>query len=283
MRKTKHIKTKHVKTGKEVILQVLYILIGMIMVSPILYALSVSFMENKDVLTNPINILPPSITLDNYKTALTRTPLLRYILNSTIVSLVSTISRIIMGSMAAYAFAFYDFKGKKILFALAMATMMIPPDVLIIANYGTITKLGLTNTFLGICSIFLVSANNMFLLRQNFLSYSKSLKDAAYIDGCGSIRFFTKILIPTSTPVIITLFISSFVSVWNQYVWPMLITKENEMRTVQVGVAMLKDRESSVFAPTMAAVIIALIPTVLIFIVFQRKIVAGMMDGAVKG
>jgi len=275
-------KTRRIKIFKEFFIQLIYVSIGILIIFPILYALSVSFMENKDVLTKPINLLPPSATLDNYSIALTRTPLLRYLLNSTIVSLISTISRIIMGSMAAYAFSFYEFRGKKALFALAMATMMIPPDVLIIANYGTISKLGLINTYFGMCSIFLVSANNIFLLRQNFLSYSTSLRDAAYIDGCGTIRFFTKILIPTSSPILFTLFISSFVSVWNQYVWPMLVTKENEMRTVQVGVAMLKDRESSIFAPIMAAVIIALLPTLIIFILFQRKIVAGMMDGSVK-
>ena len=95
-------------------------------------------------------------------------------------------------------------------------------------------------------------------------------------------RFFLWVLLPASKPIMVTVFLSSFVSVWNQYVWPMLVTNQNEMRTIQVGITMLKDRESAVFGPVMAGVIIALLPTVLLFVLFQRKIVSGMMSGAVK-
>ena len=99
------------------------------------------------------------------------------------------------------------------------------------------------------CSIFLVSATNVFLLRQFYLSFVKSLKEAAYVDGCGNVRFFLWVLLPASKPIMVTVFLSSFVSVWNQYVWPMLVTNQNEMRTIQVGITMLKDRESAVFGP----------------------------------
>ena len=270
------------RKSTSIVMQIFCVLLGLMILFPILYALSVSFMEQKDVLARPTNLLPPSPTLDNYIQAFTRTQLGRYMLNSFIVSLVCSLARIVFGTMAAFSFSFFEFKGKKLLFALTLATIMIPPDVLIVQNYITISKLGLINTYLGICSIYLVAATNIFLLRQHFLSFSLSLKDAAYVDGCGNLRFFIRILLPTSKPVITTVFLSSFVSVWNQYVWPMLVTNVNEMRTIQVGITMLKDRESSVFGPVMAGVIIALVPTVLIFLCFQNKIVSGMMDGAVK-
>lgn len=271
------------KKSQSILMQLFCILLGLLILFPILYALSVSFMEQKDVLSRPPNILPPNPTLANYIQAFTRTQLGRYLLNSFIVASVCSIARLIFGTMAAFAFAFFEFKGKKILFALTLATIMIPPDVLIVQNYVTVSKLGLINTYLGICSIFLIAATNIFLLRQHFLSFSLSLKEAAYIDGCGNVKFFVKILFPTSVPILTTVFLSSFVSVWNQYVWPMLVTNMNNMRTIQVGITMLKDRESSVFGPVMAGVIIALVPTVLIFLIFQRKIVSGMMSGAVKG
>lgn len=102
------------------------------------------------------------------------------------------------------------------------------------------------------------------------------------MDGCGNVRFFFTVLLPVSKPILVTVFISSFVNVWNQYVWPMLVTNQNEMRTIQVGITMLKDRESAIFGPVMAGVVITLIPTVLVFVLFQRKIVSGMMSGAVK-
>lgn len=273
------------KTKKlyDLLVQMICISIALVILFPILYAGSVSLMEQKHVLSKPPNLLPPTVTFENYVTAFTRTILGRYMVNSFVISLVCSVSRVIIGTMAAFAFAFFDFKGKRLLFAMTLATIMIPPDVLIVSNFTTISQMGLTNTYLGVCSIFLVSATNIFLLRQHFLSFAKSLQEAAYIDGCGSIRFFTAILLPVSRPIMTTVFLSSFVSVWNQYVWPMMVTNKNELRTIQVGITMLKDRESSIFGPVMAGVMVALIPTVLLFLVFQRKIVSGMMSGAVKG
>lgn len=265
-----------------IFMQALCLVIALFMLFPVLYACSVSFMEQKAVLASPPNIIPPKITLENYVTAFTRTTLPRYMLNSFIVAAVCSISRVLLAAMCAFAFSFMEFKGRKILFFLTLSTMMIPPDVLIVSNFTTISRLGLINTYIGICSVYLVSAANIFMLRQHFLGFSKSLQEAAYIDGCGNLRFFFTILMPTSKPVLTTVFLSSFVNVWNQYVWPMLVTNKNEYRTIQVGITMLKDRESAVFGPVMAGVVVALIPTVLLFIIFQKSIVAGMMSGSVK-
>ena len=266
----------------DVFVQLFCIGLSLVILFPILYALSVSLMEQRAVLAKPPNLLPPKVTFENYRIAFTRTTLWRYMLNSFIVALICSMSRMVIATMAAFAFSFFEFKGKRLLFALTLSTIMVPPDVLIVSNFTTISRLGLINNYLGVCSIFLVSATNIFLLRQHFLSFAKSLKEAAYVDGCRNIRFFTAILLPTSKPILTTVFLSSFVSVWNQYVWPMLVTNKNELRTIQVGITMLKDRESSIFGPVMAGVIMALIPTVLLFLVFQRRIVAGMMTGAVK-
>ena len=234
------------------------------------------------VLASPPHFLPPEVTFENYVTAFTRTTLPRYMVNSFVVAVICSVSRVLVACMSAFAFSFMEFKGKKILFFLTLSTMMIPPDVLIVANFTTISQMKLVNTYMGICSVYLVSAANIFMLRQHFLGFSKSLKEAAAIDGCGNLRFFFRILMPTSRPVVTTVFLSSFVNVWNQYVWPMLVTNKNELRTIQVGITMLKDRESAVFGPVMAGVVVALIPTVLLFVVFQKQIVAGMMSGAVK-
>jgi sn-glycerol 3-phosphate transport system permease protein len=266
----------------DVFVQLFCIGLALVILFPILYALSVSLMEQRAVLSKPPNLLPPKVTFENYRIAFTRTTLWRYMFNSFIVALICSMSRMVIATMAAFAFSFFEFKGKRLLFALTLSTIMVPPDVLIVSNFTTISRVGLINTYLGVCSIFLVSATNIFLLRQHFLSFAKSLKEAAYVDGCRNIRFFTAILLPTSKPILTTVFLSSFVSVWNQYVWPMLVTNKNELRTIQVGITMLKDRESSIFGPVMAGVIMALIPTVLLFLVFQRRIVAGMMTGAVK-
>ncbi len=270
------------RARKDALVQAVCIVIAIGLLFPILYALSVSFMENRDILSRTPRILPSKITWENYRTALFSTMLPRYIVNSFVIATVCGVSRIMMGAMAAYAFAFFDFKGKAFLFSLTLATMMIPVDVLMISNYTTISKLGWMNTYLAVCVVFLVNGNNIFLMRQQFLSFTKSLREAAYVDGCGSVLFFIKILMPVNKPIMTTVFISSFVGVWNQYVWPMIVTNKDEMRTVQVGITMLKNWDSMVFGPVMAGVIVALIPTIFVIVVFQKKIVAGMMNGAVK-
>ncbi len=263
-------------------IQAAALICALIMLAPLLYALSVSFMKPSEILTKQYHLLPVHPSLENYIKAFTATPLLRYLLNSFIVALIVSFARVVTGTFAAFAFAFYDFKGKKLLFTMALATMMIPSDVLIVQNFITISKLGLVNRYLGICSIFLVSANNIFLIRQQFLTFSRELREAANLDGAGDWAFFIRILIPTSRPILATVMLSSFVSSWNQYVWPMLATNRTDMRTIQVGITMLKDRESSAFGPVMAGSVIALLPTILVFVFFLEQIVSGMMTGSIK-
>ena len=204
-------------------------------------------------------------------------------LNSLILAGASSVIRLITASFAAFAFAFYEFKGRNLLFMLCLGTVMIPSDVVLVTNYQTISQLGLVNTYIGMMSVFCVSAMNIFMMRQNFLTFSKTLQEAAYVDGCSNIRFFFKILLPTSTPVLTTVFISSFISTWNTYLWPMLVTNNPLMRTVQVGVTMLNNEDGNVYGPIMAASMMVLVPTAMIFLIFRKKIVSGMMGGAIKG
>ena len=160
--------------------------------------------------------------------------------------------------------------------------MIIPTDVLVVQNYFTVAELGLINTYMGMMIVFFVSAMNIFIMRQNFLSYSKSLKEAAMVDGCSNFRFFLQILLPSSSPILFTVFISSFVGTWNTYLWPLIVTTVNEMRTAQVAITMLNVSDASAYGVVMAASIIILIPSILIFLLFQKKIVGGMMEGSVK-
>lgn len=274
-------KTK--KTIRSVLFQAFCIFVGLIIISPILYAFFISFMPSNQILRRPPTFIPETWILDNYKMALTLTTLGRFMLNSLIIAGVSSVVRIITASMAAFAFSFFRFKGKDVIFMLFMGTIMIPSDIVLVTNYQTTASLGLINTYLGMMLIFLVSATNVFMMRQYFLTFSVSLKEAAAVDGCGNLRFFLQILLPLSTPVITTIFISSFIGTWNTYLWPMLVTNDNTMRTVQVGVTMLNFPDGTVYGPIMAASILVLLPTLLIFVIFQKKIVGGIMGGAVKG
>ena len=259
------------------------ILLGLLVLFPVIYCFFVSFMMPNQVQSIPPTIFPKEWTLDNYWNVMETTTIGRFMLNSLILAGASSVIRLITASFAAFAFAFYEFKGRNLLFMLCLGTVMIPSDVVLVTNYQTISQLGLVNTYIGMMSVFCVSAMNIFMMRQNFLTFSKTLQEAAYVDGCSNIRFFFKILLPTSTPVLTTVFISSFISTWNTYLWPMLVTNNPLMRTVQVGVTMLNNEDGNVYGPIMAASMMVLVPTALIFLIFRKKIVSGMMGGAVKG
>ena len=267
----------------DVPMQVINIMVGLVIAFPIIYAFFISFMDPAQVLTGGINIIPKKWTLENYVTAFTSAPLMRFMWNSFVLAFVSSLIRVIVSALAAFAFAFLEFRFKNFWFMLILATMMVPADVVLVANYQTVSKMGLINTYLGMMIVFFVSAINIFQLRQSFKTFATSLKEASHIDGCSNFRFFCLILLPTNISTILTVFITAFIGTWNTYLWPLLVTNQTDMRVVQVGVTMLNFSEGTVYGPIMAASMIILLPTLILFLTFQKKIVAGMMAGGVKG
>lgn len=268
---------------REGVLQALYLMVGLVIAFPIIYAFFISFMEPSQVLAGGVNLIPKKWTLENYKTALNSAPIMRFMWNSLILATVSSIVRVIVSAMAAFAFAFLEFPCKNLIFMTMLATIMIPTDVVLVANYRTVSSMGWVNTYFGMMVVFFVSAMNIFQLRQSFKTFATSLKEAAHIDGCSNFNFFIRILLPTNFSTILTVFITAFIGTWNTYLWPLLVTNKTEMRTVQVGITMLNFSEGTVYGPIMAASMIVLLPSLVLFLTFQKKIVTGMMAGGVKG
>ena len=262
--------------------QLMCVGMGLIVMFPVIYAFFVSFMEPSQIFSRDAGIIPERWTLENYRTALTTAPLMRFMLNSFMISAVSSIVRVLTASLAAFAVACMDFPGKNFLFILVLGTFMIPGDVVLAANYQLVARAHLINTYLGMMAIFLVSGMNIFMLRQSFKTFSSSIRDAAMVDGCSNFRFFWKILLPSNTATLLTVLITSFMSTWNTYLWPMMVTNKKEMRTIQVGITMLNFADGNSYGPVMAASIIVLLPALLLLLVFRRQIVAGMMAGGVK-
>jgi sn-glycerol 3-phosphate transport system permease protein len=276
--------TKKALNGK--VYQAVCVSIGILLMLPVIYAVSISFMTADEILVKELRFFPGTFGyLENYYIVFTQTRVFRFMFNSFVVAFVSSAIRIVTASMAAFSFAFFNYRGRHVLFYLVVGSLIIPADVLVVQNYFTTAELGLINTYMGMMVIFFVSAMNIFVMRQNFLSYSKSLREAALVDGCGNFKFYSRILMPSNTPLITTVFISSFVGTWNTYLWPLLVTNVNEKRTAQVAVTMLNINEGSSYGPgaVMAAATVILIPSILVFLLFQRRIVSGIMAGAVKG
>ena len=267
----------------KIILTILSIFVGLLIIFPLLYALSLSFMSQTEMTKYPHKIIPSTLTLDNFKAALNTVPLLKFIANSFIVSICVTVGQVITASLAAYAFAFYDFKGKNLLFLMVLSTMMIPAETTVISNFLTVSSWGWNDSLQVLIVPFLTSAMGIFLMRQFYLTIPKEIKEASKIDGCGNIKFLFRILIPISKPAIASLSIYVFINTWNQYLWPLLTINNGNNRTVQIGISMLQYSEGSNYSVVLAGAILILIPSVFIFLLGQKQLVKGMTAGAVKG
>lgn len=259
------------------------LLAGFVVISPVLYALSLSFMSQAELTTYPPKLFSCNPSLRAYHEALESAPLLWFVFNSLFVSIAVTFGQIIISSLAAYGFAFFNFPAKKFLFFTVLSTMMIPGEVTIMANYLTIAQLNWLNTYQALIVPHLVTAMGIFLLRQYYLTLPVSLKEAATLDGCGHARFYLSIVLPLTQPAAASLGILVFLRVWNQYLWPLLVTNNTAFRTVQIGVRMLQAEEKTDYTVVLAGVIIVLIPSVIIYALGQKKLIGGMMEGALKG
>lgn len=259
------------------------ILVAFIVLLPLFYAVCIAFMPAGELFTTEFNLFPKEPTFQNFIDAFHNVPLLRFIGNSFFVAGVITIGQIISCSLAAFAFTFLEFKGKGILFALVMATMMIPGEATIISNYLTVSKLGLLDSYTVFIIPYLTSAMGIFLFRQFYMSFPISLYESAKLDGCTNLRFIVKILIPLTKSAIGAMAVYTFINAWNMYMWPLLVTGSDKMRTVQIGISMLNSVDSQSITLMIAGVVMIIIPSISIFIVGQKQLIRGMFSGAVKG
>lgn len=265
------------------VLYIILVIVALLVLFPIWTAVNISLLNDSQVAQYPPQMFPTSFSLANYARALEQAPLVRYLFNSVTQSTLVMLGQLITACLAAYAFAFIDFKYRNFLFLVFLATLMIPWEATIIPNYLLIKKLGWDNTFQGLAVPFMATGFGTFLLRQFFLRIPKELQDAAVMDGCGSFRFLLKIVLPLARPALGTLAVYSFLQTYNQYLWPLLITNDQSMRTVQIGIALLQDEERFMYNTVMAGVVFVLVPTFILFIFSNRQLIRGLTAGAVKG
>lgn len=251
---------------------------------PVLYMLSVSFKSAAEAYQFPPTILPVQPVTSNYPEALRAAPLGQFMLNSLIAATGITILQLITSIFAAYALARMDFKGRKFILAVVVAVLMVPPEITVLPNYLMIVRGGLLDTYTALIAPFSASAFGIFLLYQFFRGVPKELEEAALIDGASRLRFLFQILVPVSMPAIISFAVFSFVSAWNQYLWPLVVTQTTSMRTVQIGVGMFRsEQEASSWGLVMAATSILVIPSLALFVATQKQFVKGLIMSGVKG
>lgn len=255
----------------------------LIIVYPFLWLILSSFKQETDIIRYPPKTWPQLFTLVQYIRVWKKLPLLRMFMNTLAFSLFTTVFNCLLCSMGGYAFARMQFRGKNVLFALVMISMMIPFQVFMIPLYIEEFKLGILNSFTGLILPRLTWPLGIYMMRSFFVSLPKSLEEAARIDGAGEYRIFGQIMLPLCLPAFLTIGIMTLVNNWNELAYPLILTNTAEMRTLSVGLAMFVGQRVIEYGATLAAASISLLPLLVIYAFLQKYFIKGVVMSGLKG
>ncbi len=251
------------------------------MLLPFVIMLMLSFLPEGQIAAGNFDFTP---TLDNWRNVFSKIPAGRYFLNSLIVSGLTAAGQVLFSAMAGFVFARASFKGKDILFYIFLLSMMVPPQVNIVPLFWVMSSLNLVNTYPALILPGLFGGFGVFMMRQFFISFPAELEESARLDGAGTLKTFFTIVIPLAAPALITLGIFTFVSAWNSFMWPLIVTNSESMRTLALGLAIFKGslRELTLWGEMMVCCTICTIPAILIFLFGQKYLINDIAAGAVK-
>jgi multiple sugar transport system permease protein len=261
---------------KHCILHIVLAAGAIVMIFPFIWGISTSLKDMREVLASPFSLIPKDITFINYRNVVHSIPIVRFFINSLIVSVTITVSQLFTCSLSAYAFSRLRFPFREGLFYILLGTMMIPQQVIMIPVYIILNTFRLIDTYAAMILPFVSSAFGTFLLRQFFLTIPKELEEAATLDGCGHLGFLFRIMIPLSRPILATLAIFTFMWSWNNYLWPLIVTNRIEIRTLQYGLAMFKEEGGLNWGQLMAGTTIATVPILVMFLTMQKQFISGI-------
>jgi multiple sugar transport system permease protein len=281
MKKKKTVKIKNIVTGIPVF--VILVMLTLVVLVPVVWMTFSAFKTEKEIISWPPTFIPQSFTLQNFSDVQDRINILQYILNSAIYAGGTTFLAVIVNSMAGYAYAFYEFKGKTGLFLMTLATMMVPFQVIMVPLFLVVFKMGMYDTYWGLIIPRVAVAGSIFMMRAAFAGIPKELAEAARIDGLSEIGIFWRIMIPQVKPAIITLTILSINGSWNDMLWPMIVTSSTKMRTLANGLALFVGQNTIEYGAAFAGALISLIPMFALYMIGQKYFVEGMAGTGLKG
>lgn len=257
--------------------------LAVLVLLPIIWMTFSAFKPEKEIISWPPAFFPASITLQNFSDVQERINISRYILNSAIYAGGTTLLAVAVNSMAGYAYAFYEFKGKTGLFLLTLATMMVPFQVIMVPLFLVVFKMGMYDSYWGLIIPRVAVAGSIFMMRAAFAGIPKELAEAARIDGLSEFGIFWRIMMPQVKPAVITLIILSINGSWNDLLWPMIITSRTEMRTLANGLALFIGQNTIEYGAAFAGALISLLPMFVLYMVGQKYFVEGMAGAGLKG
>lgn len=258
------------------------VFISLIVLIPITWLVLSSFKTPTELGQRPPRLFPESISLDNYTTALESFGFVTYFTNSVIVTVGATILTLVINSMAAYAFAKFNFRGKDFLFILTLSTIMIPLQVILIPVYQVIAAFGMVNTYWGLIIPAAATPTGVFLLRQYMLTIPDELIEAARIDGMGEFKLFLTIILPLTKPALAVLAIFSIIWRWNDFLWPLIVAQDTDMYTLPVAIALFNAQLVVPFNLVLAMSVLTILPVIIIFLFLQKSIVTGIAQTGLK-
>ncbi|MFH1855934.1 MAG: carbohydrate ABC transporter permease [Candidatus Omnitrophota bacterium] len=271
------------KIIKTSLLYVLLIVIGITMVMPFVWMISTSLKEEGAVFSIRPQWIPHPLIFKNYAVVWNALPFARFFWNSLFVATSITIGQVVTSSLAAYAFARLEFPGRDKVFFAYLATLMIPMHVTMIPLFVLIRKIGWIDSYKALILPAMFTAYGTFMLRQFFLTIPKELEEAAIIDGCNRLGIYWNVILPLSLPAIATLSTFTFLGNWNSFIWPLIVTISNEIKTLPVGLATLQGQYSTDWTILMAGSVIVIVPVLIVFIFNQRFFVKGIVMSGLKG
>lgn len=251
---------------------------------PLAWIILTSLKERSEIYTYPVSWWPSHLHFANYQAATQEVPFFTYLRNSVIITFSLVVAKVILGVSSAYALAILRFPGRTLVFIVVISALMVPSEITLISNYALVNSLGLRNTFTGIVLPLAGVAFGTFLMRNHFLSLPRELVEAARMDGAGPIRLLTHVLLPISLPTLVAFIAITTVNEWNQYLWPYIMSDNEKVAPLQVGLTMLQNNDGVTnWGPVMAATIMTIIPMLLLFLALQKYLIQGLTTGAVKG
>jgi len=260
-------------------------LLGLVFLTPLLWMVSTSLKSTQEVSQSDLSFLPRNPTLEGYQTILgaPQTPVARWFLNSMVAASAQTLLVLVVATMAAYALARLSFPGKRVITALVLATLFVPPISLLIPNYVIVSKLGWLDSLSAVIVPGAAAAFGVFFLRQFFLTLPIELEEAALLDGANRFKIFLAVVVPLSRPALATLALLTFLANWNDFLWPLYVLFSPDRLTIQPGLSTLQSAYTTDYATILAGGVIASIPVLVLFLISQRFVIEGIARGGLKG
>jgi sn-glycerol 3-phosphate transport system permease protein len=260
------------------------LLVVALVAGPLLFVFFTSFKDQADIYSQPTTWWPPRWHPQNYRTATTQIPFWTFLRNSVIITSLLAVAKFVLGVLSAFGLVFVRFPGKNAVFLLIITALMVPNQITVISNYALISQLGLRNTFPGIILPLAGVAFGTFLMRNHFLSLPSEVIEAARMDGARWWQLLFRVVLPMSGPTMVAFGVITVVNEWNEYLWPFLMSDDESVAPLPVGLTFLQQAEGVTnWGPVMAVTLLAMLPILLIFIVLQRQMIKGLTSGAVKG